>query len=209
VAEPLVHIDQLRSRYAWPVIAVTILSFASFMVVLSFIIPSIAENRSAGFGASGEMTALLFITPGALVQLIVAPLIGRLAVRIGWVTVLRAGLVCAVAATALLAVFALDRNMAILLMLVFGAAMGVALTPLAALGVLQAPEDEPGSLPGISNAAFGIGGSLGFAWAGTIVGEGTKASYHSALWICVAIGIAAIATSVILKPRSAAVVPSH
>ncbi|MBV8293842.1 MAG: hypothetical protein JOY55_18910 [Mycobacterium sp.] len=63
-------------------------------------------------------------------------------------------------------------------------------------------------MPGISNAAFGIGGSLGFAWAGTVVGEGTKASYHSALWICVAIGIAAIATSVILKPRSAAAVPA-
>ncbi len=77
--------------------------------------------------------------------------------------------------------------------------------PLAALGVIQAPEDEPGSLPGISNAAFGIGGSLGFAWAGTVVGEGTAASYHSALWICVAVGIAAIATSLILKPRSARV----
>jgi predicted MFS family arabinose efflux permease len=205
VAQPLVHIDDLRSRYAWPVIAVTILSFASFMVVLSFIIPSIAENRSVGFSAGGEMTALLFITPAALVQLIVSPLIGRLAVRIGWVTVLRAGLFCTVAATALLAVFALERNMAVLLMIVFGASMGMALTPLAALGVIQAPEDEPGSLPGISNAAFGIGGSLGFAWAGTVVGEGTKASYHSALWICVAIGIAAIATSLILKPRSARV----
>jgi len=200
-----VHIDDLRSRYAWPLIAVTILSFASFMVVLSFIIPSIAENRSVGFSATGEMTALLFITPAALVQLIVSPLIGRLAVRIGWVTVLRAGLFCAVAATALLAVFALERNMAILLMIVFGASMGMALTPLAALGVIQAPEDEPGSLPGISNAAFGIGGSLGFAWAGTVVGEGTKASYHSALWICVAVGVAAIATSLILKPRSARV----
>jgi MFS family permease len=205
VVYPLVHIDELRSRYAWPVIAVTILSFASFMVVLGFLIPSIAENRSVGFSANGMTTALLFITPAALVQLVVAPLIGRLAVRIGWVTVLRAGLVCALAATALLAVFALDRNMAILLMLVFGASMGVALTPLAALGVIQAPEDEPGSLPGISNAAFGIGGSLGFAWAGTVVGEGTKASYHSALWIAVAIGIAAFATSLILKPRDAAV----
>ena len=209
VAYPLVQIDELRSRYAWPVIAVTILSFASFMVVLSFLIPSIAENRTVGFSASGMTTALLFITPAALVQLMVAPLIGRLAVRIGWVTVLRAGLVCAVAVTALLAAFALERNMAILLMLLFGASMGVALTPLAALGVIQAPEDEPGSLPGISNAAFGIGGSLGFAWAGTVVGEGTTASYHSALWICVAIGIGAIATSLILKPRSAPTVASH
>jgi predicted MFS family arabinose efflux permease len=208
VTEPLVHIDQLRSRYAWPVIAVTILACASFMVLLGFIIPSIAENRTVGFSASGEMTALLFITPAALVQLIVSPLIGRLAVRIGWVTVLRAGLVFAVVVTALLAVFALERNMAILLFIVFGAAMGVALTPMSALGVIQAPEDEPGSLPGLSNAAYGIGGSIGFAWAGTVVGEGTAASYHSALWICAAIGIGAIAISLILKPRSASTVPA-
>jgi predicted MFS family arabinose efflux permease len=209
VAQPLVHIADLRSRYAWPVIAVTILFMASSMVVLGFLIPSIAENRSAGFGESGMMTALLFITPAALVQLTVSPLIGRLAVRIGWVTVLRAGLVCAVVATALLAVFALDRQMAILLMILFGASMGVALTPLAAMGVIQAPEDEPVSLPGISNAAFGIGGSLGFTWAGTVVGEGTRQSYQSALWICVAIGVAAIATSLILKPRTADPSASH
>ena len=206
--EPLVHVDELRSRYAWPLILATILCFASFTVVLSFIIPSIAENRSVGFSATGEMTALLFITPAAMVQLIAAPLIGRLAVRIGFVTVLRAGIIGAVAVVALLAVFVLDRNMAILLMIGFGAAMGVTLTPLAALGVIQAPVDEPGSLPGICNAAFGIGGSLGFTWAGAIVGEGTKASYHSALWIAAAIGVAAFATSLILKPRSAAVVPA-
>lgn len=83
--------------------------------------------------------------------------------------------------------------------------MGVALTPMMALGVIQAPKDEPGSLPGISNAAYGIGGSLGFAWAGTVVGAGTAASYHSALWICVAIGIGAVVTSLILKPRTAPV----
>ncbi len=105
--------------------------------------------------------------------------------------------------TELLAVFAFDRHMAILLMIGFGVSMGVALTPLAALGVTQAPEDEPGSLPGICNAAYGIGGSLGFTWAGAIVAQGTKAGYQTALWICVAIGIAAFLTSLILKPRPA------
>ena len=99
--------------------------------------------------------------------------------------------------------------MAVLVMIGFGAAMGVTLTPLAALGVIQAPEDEPGSLPGICNAAFGIGGSLGFTWAGTVVGEGTRASYHSALWIALAIGIVALLTSLILKPRTAEPVLSH
>lgn len=56
-------------------------------------------------------------------------------------------------------------------------------------------------LPGIANASFGIGGPLGFAWTGTVVAQGTKAGFQSALWICAAIGIAALATSIILKPR--------
>jgi MFS family permease len=201
VTHPLVRIDEMRSRYAWPVIVVTILFFASFMIAFGYIIPAIAEDDHVGFGASGQTTALLFITPSALVQLIVSPLAGRLAVRIGFVTVLRAGLVGAVAVTALLAIFTFNRTMVIVLMPVFGIFLATSLTPIGALGVIQAPKDEPGSLPGIANAAFGVGGSIGFAWVGTIVAQGTKAGFQSALWICVAIGIAALATSFILKPR--------
>jgi predicted MFS family arabinose efflux permease len=202
VKHPLARIDQLRSRYAWPVLAVTILTFASLMIALGYIIPSIAEDDHVGFGTSGQVTALLFITPVAAAKMIAAPFVGRLGARIGFVTVLRAGLVGAIAVTALLAIFAFNRTMVILLMPVFGTAMAACITPLAALGVLQAPADEPGSLTGIANAGFGIGGSLGFAWAGTIVAQGTKAGFESALWICVAIGVAALAASIILKPRS-------
>lgn len=201
VTHPLIRIDQMRSRYAWPLIAATTACFASFMVVLGYIVPFIAENDRIGFGASGEMTALLFITPGALIQLIVAPLIGRLGAQVGFVTVLRAGLVGAVAVTALLAVFVLNKQTVIILMAVFGAFLGVTLTPLSALGVIQAPADEPGSLPGVSNASYGIGGSLGFAWAGPIVAQETRAGIESALWICFGIGMVALAMSLILKPR--------
>ncbi|WP_231964981.1 MFS transporter [Mycobacterium sp. E3339] len=204
VATPLIHIDQMRSRYAWPLIVVTILVFGSFMVVLSYIVPSLAENDRVGFAASGQLTALLFITPGALAQLLTAPLIGRLAAQIGFVTVLRTGLVGSVAVTAALAVFTLDKMVVVALMAVFGVALAVALTPMSALGVLQAPPDEPGSLPGIANASYGIGGSLGFAWAGTVVGAGTQAGYQSALWICVGIGAVAVLASLVLKPRSVA-----
>lgn len=182
-------------------IAVTILSFASFMIAFGYMIPSIAEDEHVGFGASGQTTALLFITPAAVVQLIASPFIGRLAVRIGFVTVLRAGLIGAAAVSALFVIFAFNRAMVITLMPVFGIVMAASLTPIAALGVIQAPKNEPGSLPGIANASFGIGGSLGFAWAGAVVAQGTKAGFECALWICVAIGVAALATSIILKPR--------
>jgi len=203
VATPLVDIDEMRSRYAWPLIVVIVLCLASFTMVIGFIMPSIAENDDVGFGLSAEMTALLFLTPAAVAQLISAPLIGRLAVRIGFVTVLRAGLIGTVPVGALLAIFAFNQNAAVLLLPVLGLAFGgVAGTALAVLGVTQARQDEPGSLPGLSNAAFGVGSSLGFAWAGPVVGQGTVAGFHSALWISVAIGIVALGMSLVLKPRS-------
>jgi predicted MFS family arabinose efflux permease len=202
VAKPLVDIDEIRSRYAWPLLVVTVLCLSSFTMALSYIVPSIAENDDVGFGASAEMTALLFLTPAAVAQLISAPLIGRLAVRIGFVTVLRAGLIGAVPIAALLAIFAFDREVVVLLIPALGFAFGgVAGTALSVLGVLQAREDEPGSLPGLSNAAFGVGSSLGFAWAGPIVGQGTVAGFHSALWISVGIGVVALGMSLVLKPR--------
>ena len=201
-ANPLIHIDVLRSRYAWPLIAVTILCLASFTMVLSYIVPSIAENDDIGFGASGEMTALLFLTPAAVAQLISSPLVGRLAMRIGFVTVLRAGLIATVPVGAVLAYFAFEQNALVVLIPVLGFTFGgVVGTALAVLGVMQAPPNEPGSLPGLTNAAFGVGSSVGFAWAGPIVAQGTAAGFQSALWISVAIGVVALGMGFVLKPR--------
>jgi MFS family permease len=150
-------------------------------------------------------TALLFITPAAVVQLITAPLAGRLAVRIGFVTLLRIGQTGAVFVTALLATFFHDKALAVLLVVLFGILYGgMAGTAMSILGVVQAPEDEPGSLPGISNAAYGIGLSLGFAWAGPVVGSGTTSSFPTALWTCVGIGAAGLVLSLVLRPRLSA-----
>jgi predicted MFS family arabinose efflux permease len=205
---PLVNIDQLRSREAWPLIVVTILNMGSFVVVLGFIVPYIAEDKDSGFGLSGFTTALVFLTPAAIIQLLTAPWAGRIAVRIGFVTLLRVGQVGAVIVTALLAVFSQNQVLLAVFVALLGFTfMGMAMTAMGILGVVQAPEDEPGSLPGISNAAYGIGSSLGFAWAGPLVGSGTEASFQSSLWICVGIGVVSVATSLILKPRAKTTVP--
>ena len=64
------------------------------------------------------------------------------------------------------------------LMLLFGIVYnGLLLTSASGMGVVQAADDAPGSRPGISNACFGIGASIGFAWAGPIVGQGTESGY--------------------------------
>lgn len=203
LAHPLVNIDQLRSREAWPLIVATILNMGSFLIVLGFIVPYIAEDKDSGFGLDGLTTALLFITPAAVIQLLVAPLAGRIAVKIGFVTLLRIGQVGGLVTITLIALFAHEKvPLAILVAMLGMTYMGMAMTAMGILGVVQAPEDEPGSLPGISNAAYGIGSSLGFAWAGPIVGGGTASSFTLALWICVGIGVVGLAMSLVLKPRA-------
>jgi predicted MFS family arabinose efflux permease len=207
---PLVAVEHLRSRQTWPLIVATILSIGSFMTVLTFIVPSIGEDDDSGFALTGTMTALLLLTPASIVQLIVGPLAGRLGVRIGFVTILRAGAASSVVVIALLAIFVENLSMIVALMMVFGfTCTGVLLTALSTLGVVQAPDEEPGSLPGINGVAFGIGGSLGFAWAGPVVGTGTVSSFQTALWTCVVIGVVALVFSLILKPKPGPVVPVH
>jgi predicted MFS family arabinose efflux permease len=202
VAHPLVALTHMRSREAWPLLVVTVLVMGSFMVVLGFIVPSMAEDPDSGFGLNATATALLFLTPGAVVQVLTAPFVGRLAVRIGFITVLRAGIAATVVVVALMAVFADHKYAVAALMVVFGfTCTAVILTPLSSLGVLQASDEEPGALPGIANASYGIGFSLGFAWAGPIVGSGTDSTFQHAFWICVAIGVIALGFSLILRPK--------
>ncbi|SBS75060.1 Major facilitator superfamily MFS_1 [uncultured Mycobacterium sp.] len=202
VAHPLVGLKHIRTREAWPLLVVTILVMGSFMVVLGFIIPSMAEDPDSGFGLNATMTALLFLTPAAVVQVLTAPFVGRLAVRIGFVTVMRAGIAATIVVVALMAVFADHKYAVAALMVVFGfTCTAVVLTPLSSLGVLQASDEEPGALPGIANASYGMGFSLGFAWAGPIVGSGTDTSFQQAFWTCVAIGVIALGFSFVLRPK--------
>ena len=143
-------------------------------MVLSRVIRSIAQNDRICFGAGGTVTALLFVTPGALASLSTAPLTGRLAAKIGFVTVLWAGLVFAVAVTSLLAVFTFDKGTVVVLMARVRIRAGSHPYAEERAGRPSGPEDQPGSLPGINNASYGIGGSLRFAWAGTVVGASSQ-----------------------------------
>jgi predicted MFS family arabinose efflux permease len=206
---PLVSIEHMRSRETWPVVVVTVLTMASFMLVLIFIVPSIAEDETGGFALTATMTALLFLTPGAVVQLIAGPLAGRFAVRIGFVSLLRVGIVSSLVVIALLAVFVDQLSTVVVLMIVFGATCtGALLTAVSTLGIVQAPDDEPGSLPGVTTVAFAVGGAVGFAWAGPVVGTGTVPSFQTALWICFTIGVVALVFSFVLKPKPGPLVPA-
>jgi len=118
------------------------------------------------------------------------------------VSTLRAGIIATLVVTAATALFAMDKWIVFVLMLLFGIVYnGLLLTSASGMGVVQAPDDAPGSLPGISNACFGIGASIGFAWAGPVVAQATVSGYRTALWICVGIGLLALLSSFALQPK--------
>lgn len=195
-SHPLIAVHHLRSRQVWPVIATTVLTLAGIFAIINFTVVLLSQDTHHGFGLSASLSALLFLTPAALIGVFAAPLAGWLADRRGWIKTLRAGtglsLACAIAA----ATFS-DNQIAVLIAI---AALGIFynglfLTAINGLSVLLSPKEAPAALPGINGASFGIGASLGVVLVAPFAAQATSAGYTTALWISVAITAAAFLVS--------------
>lgn len=195
-SHPLIAVHHLRSRQVWPVIATTVLTLAGIFAIINFTVVLLSQDTHQGFGLSASLSALLFLTPAALIGVFAAPLAGWLADRRGWIKTLRAGtalsLACAIAA----ATFS-DNQVAVLIAV---AALGIFyngffLTAINGLSVLLSPKEAPAALPGINGASFGIGASLGVVIVAPFAAQATSAGYATALWISVAITTAAFIVS--------------
>lgn len=203
-SSPLIAVHHLRSRQVWTVIATTVLTLAGIFAIMNFTVVLLSQDGKNGFGFSASLSALLFLTPAALIGVFAAPLAGWLTGRMGWIRTLRIGtalsLVCAVAA----ALFA-GNEWAVLAAV---AALGIFyngffLTAINGLSVLLSPKEAPGSLPGINGASFGTGASLGVVLVAPFAGLGTQGGYGVALWISVGITAAALLVSLLVPAPDA------
>ncbi|WP_457966085.1 MFS transporter [Arthrobacter sp. D1-29] len=195
-SHPLIAVHHLRSRQVWPVIATTVLTLAGIFAIINFTVVLLSQDPDGGFGLTASISALLFLTPAALIGVFAAPLAGWLADRRGWIKTLRLGtglsLACAIAA----ATFS-DNQPAVLIAV---AALGIFyngffLTAINGLSVLLSPKEAPAALPGINGASFGIGASLGVVLVAPFAAQATAAGYATALWISVGITAAAFIVS--------------
>ncbi|MDK6763467.1 hypothetical protein QP337_28340, partial [Escherichia coli] len=97
-------------------------------------------------------------TPPALIGLAAAPLSGWLAGKIGWLTVLRTGLLISLCTIGGIWFFLDHQWVVFTLIAILGITYnGMILTTVNGLGVILAPPEAPGSLPGLNGAAFGVG----------------------------------------------------
>ncbi|MDK6906950.1 MFS transporter [Actinotignum timonense] len=201
VSSPLFALRHLASRHCWPLIATTLLSLASVFAVINFTVALFAQNSEVGYGLEAGRAALLYLTPPALIGLAAAPLSGWLAGKIGWLTVLRTGLAVSLCAIGGIWLFLEHRWIVFAFIALLGITYnGMILTTVNGLGVILAPPEAPGSLPGLNGAAFGVGASLGIGLVAPLVG--TWSGYRGALALSAGIAGAALLCACVLKMRT-------
>lgn len=207
VARPLIAIEQLRSRQVWPVLASTVLTLAGIFSALNFTVILLSQDAKAGYGLSASMSALLYLTPTAFVGVLTAVFSGWFAQRIGWFKALRISSGLIVLAAVAVAIFAADRWMVFVLLIIMGVLyLGQFQSTVSGIAVLNSPKSAPGSVPGLNGACFGIGASVGIAVVAPAVAAGTIAGYQTALWISAGFALAAFAASLLLRPVPASAV---
>jgi predicted MFS family arabinose efflux permease len=210
--QPMVEIVHLRQRSTWAPLLTTVLTMTGIFAVINGIVPAYVQAAAPGFGIGPTETALLILTPYALLGWVFGPISGRLAPVWGYTNVLRIGMIGSIVALVIIVLFGLNS----LPLMVAGTALlgimyaGTANIMLNGLGVVLSPPGNPGFLPGMNAGAFNLGAGLSFlVLPAVLVGTsalGDRASYLTVLVVGLVITVAAFAASLLIpKPVDAEV----
>ncbi|UOY00878.1 MFS transporter [Blastococcus sp. PRF04-17] len=163
-AEPLVRPAMLADRRTLvPNIAglmTGIALFASFLAILQFV-QTPPERTGYGFGASVLEASVVYLLPGGVAGIAVAPLAGRVVTRVGALPTLLAGAGSGVAGFLLLALHRSEPWAVVLAGLLTQLAVTVAYAALPALVVRAVQEDETGVANAVNSIARSVGQALG------------------------------------------------
>ncbi|MEW2455870.1 MFS transporter [Streptomyces albus] len=213
---PLVRIGDLRQRTTWAPLLTTLLTLVGVFATVNGVLMSFVQNEKAGFGMGAGMASLVFLTPFALVGWLVGPFTGRLAPLVGYGRMLRWGLLGSLVVIVVMALVGVHSLpvMAACTVLLGVTYAGMANIVLNLLGVVLAPKDHPGFLPGLISAAFGLGAGLSFALlsavqvSGSPQGSSSSAGYVTAMLTGAVVVVGAYAVSFLIpRPREAEVAP--
>lgn len=210
VRQPLATPALMKKRSTWAMLLTTTLTMTGVFATVNGVVMSLAQNPDAGFGLKADMASLILLTPYALLGWIMGPFAGRLASTLGYLTILRIGLGGSALGIVALAL-AGTQNLTFLIggTLFLGITYaGMANIMLNGLGVVLSPADNPGFLPGMNAASFGLGAGLSFAIMPALqanAGSG-PAGYVVALLVGAGITVAALLMSLLIpRPTEAGV----
>jgi MFS family permease len=208
-AEPLVDMTMMRVRGVWTVNAAAFLvgagMYSSFVLIPLFT----ATKASAGYGFGASVTQSgLFLLPSTVMMLLVSPLAGRLADRVGSRLPLVLGSLSTCLAFAFLAVAHSRRWEFYVGSALLGLGIGLAFASLANLIVEAVRPDQTAVATGMNTVMRTLGGSVGSqigasVIAATVVGQAlpTEQGFTIAFVIAAAAcGLAALASLAVPRP---------
>jgi EmrB/QacA subfamily drug resistance transporter len=211
-AEPLVDMAMMRVRAVWTVNAAAFLVGAG-MYSSFILLPEFTEApRSAGYGFHASVTqAGIFLLPSTVAMLLVSPLAGRLAGRVGSRVPLIVGSLAACVAFAFLCVAHEARWEIYVGSALLGAGIGFAFASLANLIVEAVRPEQTGVATGMNTVMRSVGGSVGgqavaSILAGTVAASGLPSEHGYVVGFAVAAvacGLAAGASLAVPRPTLA------
>lgn len=141
--------------------------FASFLAVVQFV--QVPEAAGYGFGASTLEAAVIYLLPGGVAGILLAPFAGHVVARIGGLTTLFIGAGSGLLGFALFAVARSTPWVVIICGLATQLAVTVAFAALPALVVQAVEPDETGVANGVNSITRSVGSSLASALIITVV----------------------------------------
>ncbi|WP_345042292.1 MFS transporter [Streptomyces sannanensis] len=205
-ADPVIDVELLASRRAWPLLATTVCTLAGVFSSIAMTIPIFAQDVRVGLGMSAVTCAVLLLTPIQLIGVVSATLTGRFGPAVGWRTIVVMGAVSNFLIFIFVTFFLHDRVVLIAALALLGVTYGgLMLTGLTGLAVTSSPKDKPGSLSGLNGACFGIGVSLGIAVASGLMTSGsdaggvTDAGYQYAMYASLGFLALGVVTSLLIQ----------
>ncbi len=166
VRHPLVTTVYLKQRRTWALLSTTLLTMTGVFAVMNGLIPNLAQDAEVGAGISAAEVAWWTLTPYAIAGLLMGPLSGQLAARMGYKKVLQAGLVLSGLGLGVAGLLASTPTPLVLLSVSIFLGItyaGICNIMLNGLGIVLSPKDNQGYLPGMNSGAFNLGAGLSFA----------------------------------------------
>ena len=145
--------------------------FASFLAVLQYV-QAPPQVTGYGFGASLLVASVVYLLPGGIAGIVVAPFAGRVVTRLGGLPTLLAGAAFGVGGFLLLAFLRQEPWLVVVAGLLTQLSVTVAYAALPALVVQAVREDETGVANAVNSIARSVGQALGSTVAVTLIAAG-------------------------------------
>jgi MFS family permease len=163
-SQPFIPRGAIKNRSSVALLLTSFMTLTAEFALINELVPALAQDKTYGFSLAPDSTALVLLTPFALVGWLVGPWAGRAAAKWGLGNVLRVGLIGTLVVFIGLAIFGSHSLTVLIVGMVLAGVFyaGIVNIMLNSLGIVLAPPESPGYLPGLNSSMLNLGAGVSF-----------------------------------------------